>query len=71
MLADILTDWESLKAHEAFNASSAFPPFLEEFKKVAAGDFSLWHVDFQPSVQALHKVCYVLASFTLLPELTR
>ncbi|KAF2158997.1 hypothetical protein M409DRAFT_30532 [Zasmidium cellare ATCC 36951] len=47
-------DWDSVEAHEAFNASDIFPPFVEDFKSKVAGPFTLWHVDFKPSLEALH-----------------
>ncbi|KAK4502124.1 hypothetical protein PRZ48_005547 [Zasmidium cellare] len=48
-------DWDSVEAHDAFNASEIFPAFLEDFKSRVAGPFTLWHVEFKPSLEALRK----------------
>lgn len=58
----MLPDWDSLDAFKAFQASETYPPFLEDFKRSTAGKPSLWHVDFKPSVEALHKVCNTFRS---------
>ena len=52
-----LVDWDSIEAHEAFNASDAYGPFMKGIHSIVAGRPSLWHVDFRPSLEAQHKVC--------------
>jgi hypothetical protein len=42
------TDWDSVKAHEEFNNTAAYPAFKERFQTFSGGPPRIIHVDFQP-----------------------